>query len=100
MQRLEARLTELARAGETVTYGTLARDIGIRIGALTEALEVLMAVDVARGVPLRAALCEARLGNGLPAPGFFECAERLGVRWSDPVAMVAAERAALFSGAR
>ena len=97
MTELEARLNALAASHETVRYGVLARELGLRMGALTYALEALMAADAAAGRPLRAVLCEARLGSGMPAPGFFQCAERLGRDTSDPVSMVNAERAALYS---
>lgn len=99
MQRLEQQLDALARAGQTVTYGALARDLGLRIGALTAALEELMAKDVAMGWPLRAVLCEARLGNGLPALGFFQCAEQLGRDTSDVTLLVRLERDAVFEHA-
>jgi hypothetical protein len=99
MQRLEQHLDALAAANTTVTYGVLARDLGLRMAELTATLEALMAQDAASGRPLRAVLCAARLGNGLPAPGFFQCAEALGRDCSDPAAMVAAERKALFLGA-
>jgi len=94
---LEARLAELAAAGETVTYGTLARDLGLRIGGLTAALEALMEQDAAAGQPLRAVLCAARLSGGLPARGFFDKAEALGLDVADPAAFVAQQRASLFS---
>jgi len=100
MTRLEGRLADLARQGRTVTYGALARDLGLRIGEVTAALEALMQHDAAEGQPLRAALCEGKLSQGLPAPGFFlKCAE-LGLDVGDPAAFVADHRARLFSGAR
>lgn len=96
---LALRLSELAREGGTMTYGALARQLGLRMVVLTGALEQLMAEDAAVGRPYRAALCEARLGQGMPAPGFFMAAEAL----SRPVAptpqAVAEERAALFARA-
>lgn len=100
MTELAARLDALAATAATQTYGDLARDLGLRMGALTAALECLMAEDAAAGHPLRAALCRARLGDGLPAPGFFQLAERLGRDISDPGAMVAQERAALYHRAQ
>ena len=95
MTPLEARLAELARRGETVTYGALARDLGLRIGALTAALEETMAEDTAAGRPLRAAVCAGRLSGGQPAPGFFQTALALGCRIEDPASFVAQTRAAL-----
>ena len=97
MSDLSARLDALGRAGQTTTYGALARDLGLRIGELTAALEALMEEDAASGRPLRAALCDGRLSPGLPARGFFEKAAALGRDVSDRVAFVKAERAALFS---
>lgn len=96
---LEAALAALAAEGRTVTYGALAAALGLegpgRIARLAAALEATMAEDAAAGRPFRAAVVAARLGNGLPAPGFFEAAARLGRPAADPAAFVAAERAAL-----
>lgn len=99
MTALEARLAALAAAGETVTYGALARDLGLRMGVLTAALEALMEEDARQDRPFRAALCRARLGDGLPAPGFFLKAAALGRNVADPAEFVARERAALFAPA-
>ena len=94
--RLEARLAALAAEKGCVTYGSLARELGCRMGELTVVLEALMQQDAARGLPLRAALCEGRFSQGLPAQGFFlKCAE-LGIDVGDPVAFVADQRARLF----
>jgi hypothetical protein len=104
IQGLEARLAELAALGQTVTYGQLARDLGLHgpatIARLTAALEDLMAVDVAQGQPLRAALVSGRLSQDLPASGFFDKAAALGLDITDPVAFVASQRAALYAKAR
>ena len=98
---LEARLAELADHGRTITYGTLAADLAVpspgAIAQLTFALETLMEADAAAARPLRAALCEARLGNGLPAPGFFEKAAQLGYDTSDPAAFTAQQRQDLYN---
>jgi hypothetical protein len=103
---LAAALTELARRRETIGYGALARRLAIpgpgSIHRLTDALEALMEEDAQAGRPFRAVLCEGRLRGGLPAPGFFEAARRLG-RYSGPMdgpeaaAFVAGERGALFA---
>lgn len=91
--RLEDRLAALAAAGQTITYGDLARDLGLRMGDLTAQLEALMEVDAAQGKPFRAALLRQRLSPlGHPAPGFFAKAAELG-RDPDPEA----ERRALFA---
>jgi hypothetical protein len=103
---LAAALADLAKCRETIGYGALARRLAIpgpgSIQRLTEALEVLMEEDAQAGSPFRAVLCEGKLRSGLPAPGFFEAAQRLG-RFSGPLdgpeaeAFVAGERAALFA---
>lgn len=99
MTPLETRLAALAAAGATCTYGALARDLGLRMGDLTMALEALMAKDAAAGRPLRAALCEGRLAGGMPARGFFLAAAALGLVVDDPAAFVQAQRAALWQAA-
>jgi hypothetical protein len=100
MTRLEDRLAALAAAGQTITYGALARELDLRIGVLTAALEGLMEADITAKAPLRAALCEAKLTNGTPAKGFFDKALELGLDVSDPVTFVATHRAALFAAAQ
>ena len=95
MSRLEARLAELAAWGETLTYGALARELGWRMAELTAALEALMEEDARRGLPLRAALCQGRLADGLPAPGFFQKAAELGFDVSNPRHFTEIQRAAL-----
>lgn len=97
---LDAALAALARDGETISYGALARQLVVpgpgSIAKLTAALEAMMVEDAALGRPLRAALCHAR-GSDLPAKGFFEAAQALGCfNGADAAAFVAAERAALF----
>ena len=99
MNELEARLAALAAAGQTTTYGALARDLGWRMGQLTAALEALMEQDAAQGHPLRASLCKARIGNGLPALGFFDKASDLGFATADPAGFAAQHRTALFRAA-
>jgi hypothetical protein len=94
--RLEDKLAALAAAGETISYGDLARELGLRMGELTSALEALMEEDAAQGAPFRAALLRQRLSaDHLPAPGFFQKAVALGVTFSDPIAFVADQRARL-----
>lgn len=86
---------DLAARNETTTYGALAQSLGWRVGVLTDALERLMEEDAALGHPFRAALLEAKLTPGLPAPGFFQKAADLGARIDDPLTFVMAERNAL-----
>jgi len=88
---LEARLAALAAAGETITYGELARELGLRMGELTMALEALMEIDANAGSSLRAALLSAR-GTTLPARGFFDKAAELGFDVTDRGAFTALQR--------
>lgn len=97
MNDLEQRLAQLAAAGQTISYGQLARDLGWRMGQLTAALEALMEHDARNGQPLRASLCEARLSGGLPARGFFDKAAALGYATDDEATFAAQHRAALLS---
>lgn len=91
--RLEEKLAALAAAGETMTYGDLARELGLRMAQLTTALEALMEADAAQGKPFRAALLRQRLSpEGLPAPGFFQKAADLGADLSDPASFVTDQR--------
>jgi hypothetical protein len=99
---LTARLAELAALNQTVTYGKLARDLGLTgpstIARLTTALEALMEEDAAMNHPFRAVLLSGRLANDLPATGFFDKATALNrYDGQDPEGYVAAERAALHS---
>ncbi len=101
MKRLEERLASLARAGETITYGALARELDLRMADLTAQLESLMEIDAAQEKPFRAALCAARLSpENLPAPGFFAKAAALGRPATDPHAFTATERANLRTNAQ
>jgi hypothetical protein len=93
---LEQKLAALAAAGETITYGDLARDLGLRIAELTAQLETLMELDAGKGAPFRAALLRQRLSpDQLPAPGFFQKAASLGADLSDPASFVASQRQSL-----
>lgn len=94
---LETRLAALAASGQTIAYGDLARDLGLRMADLTAQLESLMEKDAAQGKPFRAALLRQRLSpEGLPAPGFFQKAAALGRSTDNPAAFVASERQANF----
>jgi hypothetical protein len=96
MTRLETRLAALAAAGETATYGALAKDLGLRMAELTGQLEALMEEDTAANRPLRAALLRQRLSpDHLPAPGFFLKAAALGHDASDPAAFARLHRSRL-----
>jgi hypothetical protein len=92
-QGLEDALAALAAAGETTTYGALAKELGFRMADLTARLETLMEKDAAEGKPFRAALLRQRLSpDNLPAPGFFQKAAALGADVADPAAFTAAQR--------
>lgn len=94
--RLETRLAALAAAGQTITYGDLARELGLRMAELTAALEALMEHDAAQDRPFRAALLRQRLSpDQLPAPGFFLKAAELGHPTDDPAGFTQAQRKAL-----
>jgi len=96
---LEEKLAALAAAGETITYGALAKELGLRMADLTAQLESLMEQDAATGKPFRAALLRQRLSpDHLPAPGFFLKAEGLGHDISDPAALTADHRRRLNPG--
>ena len=99
MTPLDVRLAALAAEGRTMTYGVLARDLGLRMGQLTAALEAMMAEDAARNAPLRAALCEGKLSQGMPAQGFFQKCQELGLDVGDPLAFVTDHRNRLFGTA-
>ena len=97
MTDLEARLADLAAQGKTTTYGALARDLGWRMAEVTAALEALMEEDARAGRPLRAALLEGRLSQGLPAAGFFLKAAELGFDVANPAGFVTTQRAAIWA---
>jgi hypothetical protein len=96
--KLEEALAALAAAGETSTYGALAKDLGLRMADLTAQLESLMEEDAATGKPFRAALLRQRLSpHHLPAPGFFQKAADLGADISDPASFTEDQRQRLSS---
>lgn len=82
MKRLRGCLQAIAQRGVPITDHELAQTLGLQapgtIHQLTEALERLMEEDAAAGCPFIAALVISRARRGLPAPGFFDCARRLG----------------------
>ncbi|HLQ20221.1 MAG TPA: hypothetical protein VK146_14705 [Tabrizicola sp.] len=93
MSPLEDKLAAVAAAGETITYGALAQELGLRMADLTARLEALMEADAAQGAPLRAALLRQRLSpDHLPAPGFFQKAAELGITIPDPLGFIADQR--------
>ena len=56
----------------------------LSIHRVTEALERLMEEDAAADRPFIAALVISKARGGLPGPGFFDCARRLGRFAGDP----------------
>ncbi len=81
-KRVQEHLKELARCLETITYRDIAKELEVQppntIHQVVDALEVLMREDHASGAPFLAALVVSKVRNGLPAPGFFYVARRLG----------------------
>jgi hypothetical protein len=88
-QRLRVHLGEIAGNAQPVTYQTLAKSLELSppntIHQLTLALECLIEEDAAADRPLIASLVISKARGGLPAPGFFECAKRVGRFDGDPL---------------
>ena len=86
--RVRAFLENFAKLRIPITYQELAKALQIlpphSIHRVTEALERLMEEDAAADRPFIAALAISKARGGLPAPGFFECARRLGRFAGDP----------------
>jgi hypothetical protein len=83
-----AFLENFAKRRIPITYQALAKALQIlpphSIHQVTEALERLMEEDAAADRPFIAALAISKARSGLPAPGFFDCARRLGRFAGDP----------------
>jgi len=81
-RRLRAHLQALATRRLPITYQEAAKGMFLSppntIHQVTEALEQLMAEDAAADRPFIAAMVIGKTRGGLPAPGFFDCAARLG----------------------
>ena len=81
-RRLRAHLQALVPQRLPITYLEAAKGLLLlppnTIHQVTEALEQLMAEDAAADRPFLAALVISKWRDGLPAPGFFDCAARLG----------------------
>ena len=86
--RLRKYLCLIADQATPVTYQALARALALSppntILQLTDALEYLMKEDAAAEHPLIAALVISKARGGLPAPGFFDVAMRIGRFDDDP----------------
>ena len=80
--RLRKHLQKIAERRVPTTYQELAKALGLTaphtIHQVTEALEHLMAEDAATDRPFIAAIAISKVRGGLPAPGFFDRARRLG----------------------
>jgi len=80
--RLREHLQTLAALRVAISYRDLAKAMLLSpprtIHQLTEALEQLMAEDAAADCPFIAAIVVSDWRGGMPAPGFFDCAARLG----------------------
>jgi hypothetical protein len=80
--RARAFLEAIAKRRIVITYQELASALQIlpphSIHQVTEALEHLMQEDAASDRPFIAALAISKARGGLPGPGFFDCARRLG----------------------
>jgi hypothetical protein len=85
---MRAFLEKIAKRRIPIIYRELAKALQIlpphSIHQVTEALERLMEQDVAADRPFIAALAISKVRGGLPAPGFFDCARRLGRFAGDP----------------
>jgi len=86
--RVRAFLENFAQRRIPITYRELAKALQIlpphSIHRVTEALERLMEEDAAADRPFIAALAISKARGGLPGPGFFDCARRLGRFAGDP----------------
>jgi hypothetical protein len=80
--QLRAHLQTLPRQRVPISYREVAKGLQLQppntIHQVTESLEQLMAEDAAAARPFIAALVISKWRAGLPAPGFFDCASRLG----------------------
>jgi len=86
--RVRTHLHRIARQATPITYKALTEALELTppntIHQVTEALEHLMREDAANGRPFIAALVISKARGGLPAPGFFDCARRVGRFDGDP----------------
>ena len=80
--RLRTHLQMIAKRRVPITYQELVKALELTpphtIHQLAEALEHLTAEDAANNCPFIAAIAISKARGGLPAPGFFDCARRLG----------------------
>ena len=80
--KIRAHLANLSAADVPMTYGKLARALGLyapgSIAKVTQALEATMAEDAVSGAPFLASLVISKVGQGIAAKGFFQKAHALG----------------------
>jgi hypothetical protein len=80
--RTRTYLCQVVGHATPITYQALAKALCLTppntIHQLAIALECLMEEDSAAANPLIAALVVSKVRGGLPAPGFFDCARRVG----------------------
>jgi hypothetical protein len=85
---VRTHLCRIVGQGTPITYQALAKALELAppntIHKLTVALERLIEEDAAADRPLISALVISKARDGLPAPGFFECAWRFGRLVDDP----------------
>ncbi len=85
-RRVRTHLRNVAAAAAPITYQALVQALALAppltIHRVTSALEQSMRDDAANGHPFIAALVVSKARGGLPAPGFFDAAQRLG-RFTD-----------------
>ena len=76
-------LQKIAKLGEPITYQAFAKALNLlpphTIHQVTITLEKLIEEDAEAGHPLIASLVISKARGGLPAPGFFNCVERVGL---------------------
>lgn len=86
--RVRTYLCRIVGRASPITYQALAKALDLSppntIHQLTVALECLMEEDADAARPMIAALVVSKVRGGLPAPGFFECARRVGRFDGDP----------------
>ena len=79
--RIRTHLAGLSAADVPITYGQLARAMGLympgSIGKVTQALEATMVEDAESGAPFLASLVVSKIGQGNAAKGFFQQARAL-----------------------
>lgn len=80
--RIRSYLCRTVSQTVPITYQALAKALELSppntIHQVTVALECLIEEDAAAARPLIAALVISKTRHGLPAPGFFDCARRVG----------------------